>query len=206
MINKTRIIRKSNQPFFSSDNHKLLADFTHGSTGAFREVYTRFRKPIQRLVSSRIKNSDVVEEIVQETFLKVFRYREHYNPKYEFSTWIWTIAKNLTLDYLTRSRGDPLDSKTAQESENELQNIVSDQKGIETILFERAERRTLFKMLKRLPKLQRRALLMRVLQGCSYDEIANSLKLSLSAVKSLIYRGKTTLQSSIKLDNAFGTK
>lgn len=186
-------IRKSRRPFFNSDK-KLIREFAQGNSSAFLEIYQRFQKPVFRLVSTRIKNTNVAEELVQETFLKVFRYREQYNPQYEFSTWVWTIAKNLTLDYLTNSQADPLGSRPQQELGLELQDVACERGSAEIEYLKKTERRYLFKMLRKLPRLQRKAILLRVIKGCSYDEIALSLKLSLSAVKSLIHRGKVSLQ------------
>ena len=199
MIKNFKTIRKSKQPFVSSDK-KLIQDFTSGNPTAFCEIYQRFKKPVLRLISTRIRNNDIAEELVQETFLRVFRYREQYNPQYEFSTWIWTIAKNLTLDYLSHSQADPLGSRPHQELGMELQDIPCHRGSAEVEYLRRFERRHLFQMLKKLPRLQRKVILLRVFKGFSYDEIAKYLKLSLSAVKSLIHRGKNSLLSVMDPD------
>jgi RNA polymerase sigma-70 factor, ECF subfamily len=202
MIKTIQNIRKSKRPFFNSDK-KIIEEFVQGSPRAFQEIYLRFRKPVLNLVSTRIRNLNIAEELVQETFLKIFRYREQYNPQYEFSTWVWTIAKNLTVDYLTNSNGDPLGSRPHQELGLELQDIACNRGCAETEYLKKSERRRLFKMMKKLPKLQRKAILLRAIKGLSYDEIASSLKLSLSAVKSLIHRGKISLQTV--MDTSIGS-
>ena len=143
-LNNIKNIRKSKRPFFNSDN-RLIREFTEGSPAAFREIYQRFQKPVFRLISTRIKNGHVAEELVQETFLKVFRYREQYNPEYEFSTWVWTIAKNLTLDYLTNSQADPLGSRPHQDLGLELQDVACERGSAELQYLKKTERRYLFK-------------------------------------------------------------
>ncbi len=182
---------------FSKIDSEVIEDFVQGKSYAFQIIYSRFKKPVLKMVLHRIRNADVAEELVQETFIKVFRYRRRYNPQYEFSTWIWTIAKNLTIDYLAKSYSDPLGVRPTQDLGYELTEIACDRGCAETVLLKKSERKYLFKLLKKLPRLQRKAIILRVIKGCSYNEIAKSLELSLSAVKSLIHRGKSSLQNSI---------
>jgi RNA polymerase sigma-70 factor, ECF subfamily len=193
MIKSVKSIRNTRRPIYESDQ-ELIQSFKNGAPDGFSRIYTRYRKPVLKMISSRIRNSDVTEELTQEVFLRVFRFQNHFNPEYEFSTWLWTIARNIVSDYLSNSQSDPLAAKSQVESTVELNELVSTGANAEFILLKKSERRYLIKMLGKLPKLQRKAILLRVIRGCSYCEIAKAMHLSLSAVKSLIHRAKASLQ------------
>jgi len=193
MVNPAKHFKKSKRPFLMSDR-KLINDFIEGKSEAFAGIYHRFKKPILRVISARIQNSDIAEELAQEVFMRVYRFRDQYDPEYEFSTWLWTVTKNVTLDYLSRAQLDPLMSRPAHGLGLELQDIICSAGSAETLFMKKTERVYLFQMLRKLPRLQRKAIVLRVMKGRSYSEIAKSLSLSLSAVKSLIHRGKISLQ------------
>lgn len=185
--------RQSRRPFSKSDQ-QLVEDFRNGTQDGFAKVYNRYRKPVLKMISTRIRNPDVTEELTQEVFLRVFRFKDHFNPEYEFTTWLWTIARNIVSDHLSHSQFDPLAAQVQNDNRPELNDLVCGKACAETILLKKTERKYLLKMLEQLPRLQRKAILLRVLRGFSYDEIARIMKLSLSAVKSLIHRGKISLQ------------
>lgn len=85
-----------------SDND-LMAQFRECSTEAFAEIYMRYIKRVYNFVNNIVKDTDVSQDIVQKTMIKVYEYKYRYNPTFEFSTWIYTIAKNLSLNELNRT-------------------------------------------------------------------------------------------------------
>lgn len=173
---------------------KTVSLFKNGCEDAYAGLYHRFRKPIFQYVKSRIADDAVAEELTQEIFIKVYRFRETYEDKYAFSTWLWTIARNTISDHLRGTRGAACE---LDEEEIFLDDLPSPLLDAEAIAIARDKRRSLMKMVRSLTRLQKRVLWMRVMHQLSYDEIAAKLGLSLSAVKNLVYRAKIALSEDL---------
>ena len=165
--------------------------FKSGNERTFNRVYKRFEKPIYRFVSSRINDPAAAEEVTQEVFLKAYRFREGYDPKFAFSTWLWTIARNSVSDWLRKSR--PYLEATA---DNEI-DVACPEANAETMTARKSDRRYLLRLMGSLTRLQKRVLWMRIVHQLSYPEISAKLGLSLSSVKNLAYRAKITLTATL---------
>jgi RNA polymerase sigma-70 factor (ECF subfamily) len=165
--------------------------FREGEEWAFNSLHSRYRRPMLRYVSMRLPDAEAAEDVVQEIFMKAYRFRESYRPEYAFSTWLWTIARNTLTDHARKShRGD---EPGASEDVGEL---PCDKPSPERLLEEVNERRNLRRLLRELTALQRRVIWLRIVHRLSYPEIAARLGLSLSAVKCLAYRAKRVLSES----------
>jgi RNA polymerase sigma-70 factor, ECF subfamily len=183
------------------DRH-LVSEFVHGSSESFARIYERFEKPILSFLMQRIDDLHVAEELTQEVFLKIFRHRSSYRPEFEFSTWLWTIARNTVFDHLRQSRAlrRAEEPKCAATEELDIHDIPCSKETAEQRIISEAERQQLTQMVSELPDLQRKALTLRVLKKFSYREISRTMNLSSSAVKSLISRGKNSLRRSMRLE------
>lgn len=172
----------------------LIAEFQRGDANAFEQIYLRFQAPLAAFVRARSRGlcESAVEEIVQETFLRAFRFRESYREEFELSTWLWSIARNALLDHLGRIPPENQDPAPAEGEPDPSDSA-------ETGLIRRAEIQRLLGFFKRLPTGQRRALFLRIVRQLSYEEIAQRTQVSLSAVKSLMNRAKYSLVSEWRL-------
>ncbi len=163
---------------------EILLRFLNGDLEAFEPIYSRFKKPILKFIMKQIHSVDVAEELCQDVFLKIYHYRKTYNAEYEFSGWIWTIARNTVFDYLRQHQiGEPISYHFEPSS----------QETAESIIIEELEKRKLEELMKSLCNRQKEAILLRLVNCLSYEEISKSMNLSLSAVKSLINRAKSTM-------------
>src|SRR5436309_12148759 len=81
---------------------ELVAAALMGSQEAFRELVTRFERPIYSLVLRMVQDSGVAEDLAQEVFVKAFRRLATYDPRWKFSSWLFKIAHNTTIDHLRR--------------------------------------------------------------------------------------------------------
>ncbi len=166
----------------------MLNSFGHDSDNeTFSKIYTRFKKPILKYVLLRISDPQSAEDIAQDIFAKVYKFRDSYDESQDFSTWLWTIARNTVFDALRKQR-----SIGQYESiENiEIENVVCGNKNAESLLQLKQLRKLMLKMLRPLTRLQRQVIWMRVVHQRSYDEISRHLGLSLSAVKNLAFRAR----------------
>jgi RNA polymerase sigma-70 factor (ECF subfamily) len=171
-----------------------ISDFLRGNDAAFSSIYKKYSSGIYRFVNSRIRNLELVEELTQEIFLKVFRFRNAYNGNYAFSTWIWTIAKNSIFDHLRGSVQREISTQPSEGTFFCVEDFPCTAKSAESILLEKDQRKVLFRLVKRLTRLQRRVLWFRLVHHLSYDEIARKLGVSVSVVRNIIFRSKIVLK------------
>lgn len=183
----------------------VIDAFKNGDEKAFSEIYNRYRKPILKFVLRRTGDKESADDVIQEVFLKIYRFRASYQPQYAFSTWLWAIAKNTMKDLFKKMRssefnGGRLKSNTAAGSSRAVdddawltENIPCGAPNAEVLLTRKSELRMLKGWLKKLTRPQRRVVLMRVVYQLPYKEIANRLGLSISAVKCLAYRSRQVL-------------
>jgi RNA polymerase sigma-70 factor (ECF subfamily) len=170
--------------------------FKNGDEYVFSIFYKRYSKAIARYVSARIADAHIVEDITQEIFIKAFRFRDSYDEKHEFSTWLWTIARNTVFDVLRKKKR--ADETLLIDDECSPEEIPDAYCDAESLLERKDTRRLFVMMMKPLTKLQRRVIWMRVVQQRSYDEISKQMGLSLSAAKNLVYRARLSMIESME--------
>jgi len=159
----------------------------------YEQIYAKFRKPILEYVRLKVRNPDIAEEVTQEIFLKAYRYRDSYDAKFQFSTWLWTIARNTISDFFRKDKKTPqIQSDTGRVAFN-IEHSPSEDLNPELTFIESDEKRVLLHRLSKLTELQKRVLLLKIINQFSNEEIARRLNLSLSAVKSLSHRAKCAI-------------
>ena len=88
------------------DDRKLAAQAAKGRDAAFRELLCRYERPVFSLIFRMVRDRALAEDLAQETFIRAFRAINSYNPRYKFSSWIFKIANNHTIDHLRKRRLD----------------------------------------------------------------------------------------------------
>jgi len=174
--------------------NELMA-FKSGDQGAFSRIYAAFRLPIVRFMFQRTNDHAVAEELAQDVFLKAYRARCSFDLRLDVAPWIWAIAKNTIVDWIRKRRS----VKDAHQSDEvtDVQELPCALPIADIVIVAKEDRRGFFRLLGCLSRLQKKVLLMRVVHGLSYESIAARLNLSLSAVKCLMYRARTTLKESL---------
>ncbi len=181
----------------------LMLRVKRGDLSAYEELVEKFKQPVMNLVCRLINDLDEAEDIAQNVFVQVWKTRERYEPASKFSTWLFTIARNLGLNEIRRRTRHPADSLDEPRPDNDAQplRVVEDaarpvpaDAALSTELRAKVE-----EALMDLPEKQRTALLLCREGGVSYEEIAGVLGgLSLTAVKSIIFRGRAELKKRLK--------
>ena len=140
-------------------------------------------------VFNQIRDRSQAEDLTQEVFLKVYRNRINYEPKAKFSTWLWTIARNTCIDYFRKGTS----VETPFSDPADLDHVESPISDAQYQLIEHADRARFEECLTELTDTQREAILLRTMSELSYDEISTLMKLTLSTIKSHLFRAKTSL-------------
>lgn len=197
----TKITSESRTSHIESGNQltdeELIARFQQGDNYAFDQLVRRYKEPLLSFIYRFIGEINESEDIVQETFYRVFKNKHYYKEVAKFSTWIYTIAGNLAKTELRRRRRRKIFSihkETVAEKDIDLPDKKSDpEKEVNTILTEKV----IQKAISSLPPKFRQVIILRDIQGFSYEEISGIIKVPLGTVKSRVNRARLRLQEDL---------
>jgi RNA polymerase sigma-70 factor (ECF subfamily) len=180
----------------------LMLRVKQGDGAAFAALVDKYKQPVLNLVYRMLHDATEAEDLAQNVFVQVFRSAHRYEVSAKFSTWLFTIARNLALNELRRRSRHPSESMDATRPEHDDQPLqqFEDKKTFsppESLLHRELEQK-IERALAELPENQRTAILLCRQDELSYEEIAKVLGCSLSATKSLIHRGRETLKHKLK--------
>jgi RNA polymerase sigma-70 factor, ECF subfamily len=148
------------------------------------------------------RNAAVAEELAQEVFLRVYRSRENYSADAKFTTWLYRIATNLAVNHARDTKYErPEVTASIDEADEDtgLKIDVPDKSlNAEQTIMRRERLEAIRRHIQSLPERQRTAVLMHKYQGMDYRQIAEVLKLSESATKSLLFRAYESLREKLK--------
>jgi RNA polymerase sigma-70 factor, ECF subfamily len=173
-----------------------------GDDSAFAYLVQKYRRPMVSFMYRMAHNAAAAEDLAQEVFLRVYRSRESYEPSAKFSTWLYRIATNLAVNYVRDTRHERPENMVSVDEPDQETGLTMDVRDTsltaeETIL--RRERMAAIRQrVQALPERQRLAVLMHKYQQMDYRQIAQVLKLSESATKSLLFRAYETLRVQLK--------
>ena len=156
---------------------------------AFERLYHKYKEALLRFSMGYTFNQAKAEEVVHDTFLKVYRFKKNYDPKKPFRTWLWTICKNTNLDTL-----DKKSSKTEDSFEDLKIEITDNEDSVLEKLIELSTKELITEIISTLPLNQREALLLWMNDDLSFDEMGEILNKSPQAIKNLIHRAKLGLK------------
>lgn len=173
-----------------------------GDESAFASLVDKYKQPVTNLACRILRDATEAEDLAQNVFLQVYKSAHRYEASARFSTWLFTIARNLCLNEIRRRTRHPADSLegAGEDSEDRPGRQFEDNKNFlpaETLLHRELEVK-IGQALAELPEIQRTAILLCRKDEMSYEEIAKVVGCSLSATKSLIHRGRETLKQKLK--------
>jgi len=179
-------------------DEQLIAQFQAGELSAFEEIVGRYQGQLINFVGRLLNDRNTAEDIVQETFLRVYRNKHRYKEIARFSTWIYTIAGNLARTELRRRKIRNFFS-ISQRGETEKDYEIPDTEiNVEKSVEGGMVRDLILKEVMQLPVYFREVIILRDLQDLSYEEISQILKVPLGTVKSRVNRGRTQIQKRLK--------
>ena len=170
-----------------------------GDEKAYSELTQKYQKPLYFHVRKMIRNSDFAEDLVQDIFLKAFKSLINYKNDYAFSTWLYRIATNHTIDYLRKKKLETL-SIHADDSDDRHATIqLADEDSFTDEPMIRRERKNkVHEAIGQLPEKYREVILKRHIEEKSYQEIAEEMDIPLGTVKAHIFRARELLYKYMK--------
>jgi len=179
---------------------RLMLQVRDGDAAAFTELVLRYQNRLLTVLEHLVGNREQAEDLAQEVFVRVFKARERYEPEAKFSTWLFTIANNIASKALrSRSRrrevGVP-EGNGADSAPLSLDQLAKAASGaLPTRALDKAEQAEMVRSaVAALSERQRMALLLAKFEGMSYQDIAQSMDLSVQAIKSLLSRARVNLK------------
>jgi RNA polymerase sigma-70 factor (ECF subfamily) len=187
-----------------ASDQDVVALAKQGHEAAFRELVRRYERPVFSLLYRMVRDRGLAEDLAQETFIKVLNAIASYNPQYKFSSWIFKIANNAAIDHLRRRELDTLslDGSPHATTPDEM-SATALQLGDrgETPLQELEARElggAIEHAIARLRPEYRACILLRHVEGHSYEDIARMLELPLGTVKTYIHRARNELRGYLE--------
>jgi RNA polymerase sigma-70 factor, ECF subfamily len=180
----------------------LMLRVKQGDAAAFAELVDRYKQPVMNLVYRMLRDATEAEDLAQAVFIQVYKSAHRYRSSAKFTTWLFTIARNLCLNELRRRARHPVESLDAPRFDREdsvryqcedLKIVAPPESLLQGELEEKVQR-----AVAALPENQRLAILLCRQEELSYEDIAQVLGCSVSATKSLIHRGRETLKQKLK--------
>jgi RNA polymerase sigma-70 factor (ECF subfamily) len=184
-------------------DHALLEGTLAGDEDAFAELVGRYRNQITSYIYRIVNDYDTAVDLAQETFLRVYRAAGRYQTTHAFSTYIYRIATNVAISELRKRKRRRLVSLTglltSPDGEELMDFQPADEKPLQDIALIDAEKRAVIKRaISTLPDRYRAPLVLRDVEGKSYDEIAAILQTSEGTVKSRINRARNFLRDKMQ--------
>lgn len=190
---------KSN-PYLSDPDVSLMSRFQEGDKGAFEALMQKYYPRLLNFIYRYLGDKELAEDLAQEVFIRVYKSASHYAPRAQFKTWLYRIARNLSLNQLRRNKYKTvsLDGKISKDGETlnwEVEDKNSLRPDEHLIRSETAQR--VRQAIYALPERQRVVVILYRFEDFSYREIAKTMKISEKAVKSLLSRARENLKNAL---------
>jgi RNA polymerase sigma-70 factor (ECF subfamily) len=181
---------------------QIMLQVKAGDSSAFDYLVQKYRRPMLSFMYRMAHNATTAEDLAQEVFLRVYRSRANYEASAKFTTWLYRIATNLAVNHARDRRHERAENTVSLDEADENTGMTMDVPDasltVEETIVRRERMDAIRQRVQALPERQKLAVLMHKYQQMDYRQIADVLKLSESAVKSLLFRAYETLRVQLQ--------
>ena len=180
-------------------DEELILEFQKNNTeDAFNILVQRYKNPLANYVFRFLGDYEACADVVQETMIKVYRYKDTYSSVAKFSTWVYTIAGNLARTEYRRQRRKNIFSISDYGEEHKTYDLPDESYRPDVVTDSGIKDEIIQNALLKVKEAYREAVILRDIEGMSYEEIAEILGVNEGTVKSRINRGRAQLQELLK--------
>jgi len=183
-------------PYHGPEIQEWVAAAQAGDQAAFAKLVERFQRDVYGKAYSILKNHLDADDVVQETFLRVYRALPGFRGESSFRTWLITITTRQALNFLGRTRTTHESLDPTPEGQEHIALRVEDNQM--SALLDQEARRLLREALPRLPKRQKQALMLKMEKDWKYEQIAQAMDISVGSVKAHIFHAIQNLTQLVK--------
>lgn len=191
-------VRQALKNYERLSDEEVIARFQGGDLTAFDVIVARYKQPLIQYVIQFVGETSDAEDIVQDTFVKVFRRKQAYQSIAKFSTWLYTVAGNFAKSELRKRKRQAQQSISSLTENDPYFEVMETRAAADEMTDRQFKKDILRKAIQRLPKRFQDVIRLREIEHLSYDEIAARTKLSLGTVKSRVNRARLRLQKELK--------
>jgi RNA polymerase sigma-70 factor (ECF subfamily) len=200
-----------------ADTDLMLVERTvAGDHKAYELLVLKYQRRIERLIGRMVRDTDLVEDIAQETFIRAYRALSQFRGEAQFYTWLYRIAVNTAKKALVDLKRDPLVSETTlrggggdeEDETSAVENELTSAETPETVLAAKEIAGAVNSAMEALPEELRQAVTLREIDGLSYEEIAEVMNCPIGTVRSRIFRAREAISAKVKpmLENQTGKR
>lgn len=171
------------------DDYSIIRQFIDGDKSAFPVLVKRHKEKVRNIIYITMNNSALVDDIAQDVFITVFRNLKHFRFESQFTTWLYRITVNRCKDYLRRINVRKIFSPIEDGYEVAEYSTPVENNDISKIVMD---------AISKLPVKLRMPLILKDIEGFSYQEISETLKCEMGTVKSRIFRGREKLKEILQ--------
>ncbi len=180
-----------------SDDLNLIDRFNKGDSSAFGEIVNKYQDKIYNLCRHMLGNADDAEDAAQDVFLKAYQALPKFQPNASLYTWLYRIATNTCIDYKRKPVWESLFGST-EEGEKIIHDLASDAPSPEKLYQSKQIDKALQECLGKLSSKLRAIIVLKEVEELSYEEMSETLDISIGTVKSRIARAREELQKCMK--------
>lgn len=175
-----------------------------GDQRAFELLVIKYQRRVARLVARMVRDSDLVDDVVQETFIRAYRALHQFRGDAQFYTWLYRIAVNTAKKALVDLRRNPVMNESALRGRDEddetsrVENELSSDETPETVLAAKEIGAAVNAAMEALPEDLRHAVTLREIEGLSYEDIAEVMNCPIGTVRSRIFRAREAISAKVK--------
>ncbi len=171
------------------EDYSIIRQFIDGDKSAFQVLVKRHKEKVRNIIYMTMNNSALVDDIAQEVFITVYRNLKHFRFESQFTTWLYRVTVNRCKDYLRRINVRKIFSPIEDGYDVSEYSTPAENNDISRIVMD---------AISKLPVKLRMPLILKDIEGFSYQEISETLKCEMGTVKSRIFRGREKLKEILQ--------
>jgi RNA polymerase sigma-70 factor (ECF subfamily) len=171
------------------DDYAIIRQFIDGDSSAFQILVKRHKEKVRNIVYVTMNNSALVDDIAQEVFITVYKNLKYFRFESQFTTWLYRITVNRCKDYLRKMNVRKIFSPLEEGTEVTEYTTPAENNDVSKIVMD---------AISKLPAKLRMPLVLKDIEGFSYQEISETLKCEMGTVKSRIFRGRERLKEILQ--------
>jgi RNA polymerase sigma-70 factor (ECF subfamily) len=176
----------------------LMCRVRDGDMDAFERIVEMHKGRVIGTVAKMLGDDRDAEDIAQNVFIRVWKSAARYEPSAKFTTWLFTITRNLVFNEVRRRKRHPASALEHEEEAHHFQARDASSKSPDDAMLDAEMQKAIQRAIDELPEVQRMAIVLRRYEDMPYEEIAVVLKLSVPAVKSVLFRARQDLRERLK--------
>jgi len=177
----------------------LIRRFQQGDQAAFESLVRRYQRQVANIIFLTLGTRDGLEDLAQEVFIRVHRSLGRFKSESTFFSWLYRITVNICIDEARKRKlRRALSLEFLAESNSLMMRDFHTDRGTDDHVLREERRHLVLRALQRLPAIQREAIILREYEELSYEEIAETLGITVQAVKSRLFRARTELERLLK--------